>query len=186
MKPSFLEGALLAAVVSLAGTMLYHLFRPIYGGDVVLQGLSATLGLAYVLYLIGRSRLRGGRVSILACWLLGACLIAWLSPSVLVSVCGHLALIWVVRACTYHKGLLPALADFCLSGCSLLAAAWAVSQTQSLFAGLWCLMLVQALFSLIPARAGIDRAQASPADEDRFETARRHAEEALRALSTVR
>ena len=35
MKPTFLEGALVAALTSLVGSMLYHVLYPIYGGDAV-------------------------------------------------------------------------------------------------------------------------------------------------------
>lgn len=186
MKPSFLEGALVAAVVSIAGSMVYHLLRPGLGGDLLLQGLSAAIGFGYVLYLINRSGLRGGRMTILALWLIAASVIAWVSPSVLATVCAHIALVWLVRACTYHTGLVPAFADFCLSGGSLLAAGWAVSQTHSLFVSLWCLMLVQAMFSFIPSRSSSAAAQSAGGDESSFESAARNAEAALRALSSVR
>ena len=184
MKPTFLEGALVAALTSLVGSMLYHVLQPIVGGDAMLRGLSPLLGLGYVGYLLVRCRVRIGHITLLAAWSLAALGIAVLSSSVLFTLGAHLGLVWLARGFIYHARVLPALADLGLSIFSLIAAAWAVTQAQSLWAALWCLMLVQAMFPWIPTSART-KPQASTSAPERFVRAQRTAEAALRALSAL-
>lgn len=188
MKPTFPEGALLAAIVSVLGGMLYHVLKPVYGSAPVLHVLCALIGLSYVLYLLLRSHVRVGFLTMLAGWAIGATVIACASPSVLLTVCGHLGLVWLTRVFIYHSSVLAALVDLGLTAFSLIAAAWAVTQTQSLIVTLWCLMLVQAMFTWIPspARAVTAAAYAPVSDHERFERVQRTAEAAIHALSTSR
>ncbi len=184
MKATFLEGALVAALTSLVGSMLYHVLQPLYGGDAVLRGLSPLLGLGYVAYLLVRCRVRIGHMTILVAWTVAALAIAVLSSSVLCTLAAHLGLVWLVRSFIYHARVLPALADLVLSGLSLIAAAWAVAQTQSLCAALWCLMLVQAMFPWIPTSAPAKPTRAPSSAPARFVRAQRAAVAALSALSS--
>ena len=70
--PGFLEGVAVALAASVATSILFGALAPLFGGDSVLRGLIALLGLAYSLYLLRRSRARVGRVSVIAGWCLAA------------------------------------------------------------------------------------------------------------------
>ena len=185
MKPSFLEGAAVAAIMSVAGSVLYRVEAPLYGNPSALHGVCAALGCGYMVYLLARSDGRSGRVTLAVGWALAAAAIAVWNPSLSVTLAAHLALIWLVRVLRFHSHLITAAADLVLSAASLLAAAWALLQTGSVLASLWVLWLVQAAFVLLPAPGNAAPA-AVPAAGDaqaRFERAARTAEAALRALS---
>lgn len=182
-RPSFLEGVVVALVASLAGTAVdASLSLFLYPGSAP-RLVIAGLGLAYVLYLLGRSQERMGRLTSLLVWLLVAGLTGLLAPPLALYLLIHLGLLWLARALYHHASPLAALLDLGLVFLGLAMGLWAIGQSNSLFLGLWCFFLVQALFGALPVRWG----GGSPPSEDageRFERAHRTAEAALRRLST--
>lgn len=185
-RPSFLEGAAVALIISLAGSILFTALAPALGSGLVLRWLIAAIGLGYVLYLLRRSPERVGRITVVVGWVLAAAAIWWLQPSLLGYVALHIGLLWLVRALYFFSSLLPALADLGLSGLGLAAAVWASIHTGSLLLSLWCFFLLQALFVGIPSNLR-KRAGAAPDVEhdDRFQQAHRAAEAALRRFSSI-
>jgi hypothetical protein len=184
LSPSFLEGAVLALIAALAGTLAYSVIDLVLAGPVALRLVVAALGLGYLLYLLGRSRERIGRVTILALWLTVAGLLWVLSVPLSLYLLVHLAMAWLARSLYFHQGPLSALADLGITGLSLVAALGAYLHTGSLFLSLWCLFLVQALFVFIPSRAGAtDRDTRDEAE--RFRRAHQAAEAAVQKLSSI-
>jgi hypothetical protein len=183
-RPSFLEGALVALIGAGAGTAVYAGLGWVLPGEAAVRLVAAGLGLAYLVYLLGRSPERTGRPTVLALWL-GTALGLWvLAPPLPLYLAAHLGALWVVRCLFFHQGPLTALADLGLTLFGLIAAAGAFLHTGSLFLTLWTLFLVQALFVLLPEREAADGA--APPGDDRFECAHRAAEEAVRRLSAAR
>jgi NAD/NADP transhydrogenase beta subunit len=183
-RPGFFEGALLALALSLVGSLAYGALNLIFPAALVLPLVIAGLSLAYLLYLLHRSPERVGRLTTLAVWFVMAALV-WLWPLGLpLYVLAHLGTLWLVRSLYFHGSLTAAVADLMLSGLALIAALWAIGQTGSLFASLWCFFLVQALFSSIRGPAHGAQGTAGPDPEDRFGQAHRAAEAALRRLSS--
>lgn len=186
-KPDFLEGVGVALVASIAGGVLQSTLGMALPGNTVLQLLIAAIGLAYILYLLNRSQARIGRVTTVAAWMLLAMLAWFTGPPLLLYLLIHLGAIWLVRSLYFYSSLLPALADLGLIGLGLAAALWSVSHTGSVFLGIWCFFLLQALFSAIPAslQRRLGGAQTPPAAEDRFQQAHRVAEAAVRTLTSI-
>ena len=184
-RPTFVEGAVLALIAALGGTLAYAACTLVMPGAAALRLLVAGLGFGYLLYLLGSSRERVGRLTTLALWLTAAGLLWLLSPPLALYLLAHLAMIWVVRSLYFHQGLLAVLADLGLAGLGLIAALGAYLHTGSLFLSLWCLFLVQALFVSIPSRAEISDSDAS-VEEERFRRAHRAAEAAVHKLSSIR
>lgn len=186
-QPSFLEGVGVALVAALLGSVLHTALSPIGDGDGLLRLLIAGLGLGYIVYLLIRSPERVGRITSLVGWGLAAVAIWLLQPSLPLFLLVHLGLIWLVRSLYFYAGLLSALADLVLTGLGLAAGIWAATHTASLFLGLWCFFLVQALFVAIPAAVNRDTAAglSHQASEDPFHYAHRAAESALRRLSSL-
>lgn len=185
-RPSFLEGVLVALVASLLGSLLYAVLVPTLPGGLVLRLLITAIALGYVIYLLRRSPERVGRITVLAAWSLAAGAI-WLTGTPLALYLAlHLGLVWLIRSLYFYSSMLSALADLGLSGLSLAATIWAASHSQSLFLGIWCLFLVQALFAVIPASMQRNGG-ATPAHQghDHFEDAYQAAETALRRLSSI-
>ena len=185
---SFIDALLCAVALSIIGSMVAVLLAPLCSGVLLSRGLGTALALAYVLFLLMRSRLRSGRVSLMAVWSLAALAIAFLCPSLLSMVVAHLVLIWLVRTLLFLSSPLLALADLALCALSLAAACWALKQTGSVLVSLWCLLLVQATCALLPAHLGKPAtAQQRGRDDDQdFARAARAAEQALQSLSSPR
>ena len=93
------------------------------------------------MFLLMRSRLRHGRVSLLAGWSLAALAIALLCPSLLTLVAAHLTLIWLIHALLFHSSLLTVLADVGLCALSLAAGCWVLMETGSVLSSVWSLGL---------------------------------------------
>lgn len=183
-RPSFLEGALLALTAALVGTLAYAALAWALPPNTALRLVAAGLGIGYLLYLLGRSPERVGRVTIPSLWLILSALLWLLVPSLPLYLAAHLAMGWAARSLYFHQGLLGALADLGLIGFGLMAALGAYLHTGSLFLSLWCLFLVQALFVFIPSRSS-QRDDPFDANEDGFRRAHQAAQSALQRLSTT-
>jgi len=185
-RPTFFEGVGVALVASLAGSVLYGALGTVLPSGLVLRLVVAGLGLAYVLYLLGRTSERVGRITTLVAWLVAAGLVWMFVPTLTLYVLLHLGLVWLIRSLYFHASLLAALADLGQSGLALAAGVWALLHTGSLFLALWCFFLVQALFVAIPASPRRGHTAVKPDADDHFQQAHRVAEAAVRRLSTIR
>ena len=182
--PSFVEGVVVALVVALAGTLAYSAFSLALAGEEALRLVTAGLGLGYLLYLLGRSPERIGRIVVLVSWGAVTVLLWVLSPTLSIHLLVHLAMICAARSLYFHQRPLAAVADLGLTGVGLIAAVGAYLHTGSLFLSLWSLFLVQALFVFIPPRSSISKADEE--ENEGFRRAHRAAEEAVQRLSSTR
>lgn len=185
-RPPFFEGVAVAAAASTAGAVLFGALTIAFTAGPVLRLLVAGISLAYVIYLLSRSGERVGRIAVVSLWMVTALAIWWLSPSFPAYLLLHVAVIWVVRSLYFHSSMFGSVADL---GISVLALAAGISgglYTGSVFLGLWCFFLTQALFVIIPVDFGPrgTRGANTPAAHDRFEAAHRTAESALRKFSS--
>ena len=181
-RPSFLQGVLVALVLSFFGSALFAALAPVFGGVTVLRLLIALLGLAYVLYLISRSTARVGRLLTLALWLSGSALTWLLAPPLAVYALLHVGMASLIRSLYLYASVLSALLDLGLCALSVTAAVGTMAHSGSLFLALWCFFLVQALFSIIPASLKAAGARCEVAAEEPFDRAQRAAEAALRRI----
>lgn len=184
--PSFGQSLGVGLVLSVSGAALLAVLGPFLGLGGALRTVIAMLGLAYVLYLVGKSGERVGRVTTITCWVVAA-LAAWFTGLPLVAyVLVHVGLVWLLRSLYYYSGVLPALADLGLSVLGAAFAVWAAQRSGGAWLAFWCFFLAQAFFVLIPASlAGRSNERPSEADEP-FNRAHRAAEAAVRRLSTAR
>jgi hypothetical protein len=185
-RPSFGQSIVVGLILSLSGGALLAVLGPFVGYGGALRAVVAMLGLAYVLYLIGKSGERVGRVTTIAGWIVAA-FAAWFAGLPLVAyVLVHVGLVWLVRSLYYYSGVLPALADLGVSVLGAAFAVWAAQHSGSAWLAFWCFFLAQAFFVLIPASLSARaREPASEADQA-FNRAHRAAEAAVRRLSTAR
>jgi hypothetical protein len=157
---------------------------PWLGAATALRVVVALLGLAYVLYLMGRSGERVGRITTIVCWSVGAAA-AWLLGLPFVGyVLLHVGLVWLVRSLYHCSGLLAALVDLGVGLLGVAFSAWALQRSGSAFLALWCFFLVQAFHALIPATLG-ERGREPAAGDDAFARAHRAAEAAVRRMSAA-
>ncbi len=182
--PTFTEGVAVALAAATLGSMGYSVLHDLLGLAWSTRALITGLGLAYTLYLLSRSREVVGRAVTLATWLtLGG--LSWLLiDDTLLFLGVHLGMIWLVRSLYHQPGPLAALLDLTLNLAALAAGAWALTQAGSPFLGIWTFFLVQALFVTIPGRRSRDTDAGDAPQPDRFLSAYRSAEAALRKLST--
>jgi len=185
-QPTFPEGIAVALGTSLAGSVLYTALDTVFPGVPAVRLLIAGIGLVYIVYLLSRSPERVGRVTAAAAWLLLAGLLWFTQPPLLLYACLHLGAIWLIRSLYFYSSALSALADLGLNGLGLAAGIWAITRTGSVFLGIWCFFLVQALFVAIPK--SVTRTPGTARDghmhEDRFQVAYHAAESAVRKLSS--
>ena len=184
-RPSFGASLGVGLVLSLCGAAALSVLGPMLLAGYALRAVIAVVGFAYVLYLVGRSGERVGRVTTVACWLaisLGAAA-AGLPLGAYVLV--HVGLIWLVRSLYYYSGVLPALADFGLGLLGVVFSVWAAQRTGSAWLAFWCFFLAQSFHVLIPQSLSTRGGRAGGV-EDSFNRAHRMAEEAIRRLSTTR
>jgi hypothetical protein len=183
---SFGHALVAGIVLSLVAAAVLAALSPFLGVGATARAVVAGAGLAYVIYLIGRSGERVGRLATVALWCAGAAM-AWLAGlPFAVYVLVHVGLVWLVRSLYYYAGLLPALVDLGLCALGLAFGVWAAQRTGSAWIAFWCFFLAQAFHTLIPATFG-ERAGGAPAgDTGAFARAHRAAEAAVRRLSTAR
>ena len=184
-RPSLPASLGVGLALSFCGAAALSVLGPVLFPGYALRAVIAIVAFTYVLYLIGKSGERVGRVTTVVCWLavvLGAAVAGLpLGPYVLV----HVGLIWLVRSLYYYSGVLPALADFGLGLLGVVFAVWAAQRTGSAWLAFWCFFLAQSFHVLIPQSPSTRDARAHGAD-DSFNRAHRMAEEAIRRLSTTR
>jgi hypothetical protein len=185
-RPSFFQGVIVAAVLGFFASAVVATLAPFVGLGTVLRLVIPALGLTYLLYLFSRSKERVGRVTTLSLWSALAAVTWWLTPPLPLYLLVHVAAIWLVRSMYFYSGVMPALMDLGLSTLSISATVWAISRSGSVFLATWCFFLVQALFVVIPpaVKRRHNAQQNAAADSERFEHARRQADQALRRLFT--
>ena len=185
-RPTFLHGVLVAAVLGFFASAVVATLTPFVGLDAVLRLAIPALGLAYLLYLLSRSKERVGRVTMLSLWGVLAAVTWWIAPPLPFYLLLHVGAIWLVRSLYFYSGVLPALMDLGLSALSIAATVWAISRSGSVFLATWCFFLVQALFVMIPPaiKSKQKPERNTAAASENFEHARRQADEALRQLFT--
>ncbi len=186
-SPTFLHGVAVAFVLSFFASALFTAMTFIIGPEPVLRLLIPVLGFGYVLYLLGRSGERTGRVITIIVWILVAAGTFFIAPPLALYLIVHVGLVWLIRSLYFYSSSLAALIDLALSAASLAVAVWAATWSGSVFLTVWCFFLMQALFASIPRtfpRGARKESGASPyRDEEPFERAHRMAEAAVRRLS---
>ena len=185
-RPSFFHGVIVAAVLGFFASAIVATLTPFVGLDAVIRLVIPALGLAYLLYLFGRSDERVGRVTTLSLWGVLAAVSWWLAPPLPFYLLIHVGAVWLVRSLYFYSGVVPALMDLGISSLSVSATIWAISRSGSVFLATWCFFLVQALFIAIPPAIKTRREalRNTATDSDSFDHAKRIADKALRQLFT--
>ena len=189
-RPGFFEGVGLAFVLALIGAAGVFALTFTFFSATPLFLLIASISLAYIGYLLARCGEKTGRVSVVLVWFVVTTMGIFFIPSLSFFVLLQLGFIWLIRSLYYHNSVLTALIDLGLLALSTMIASWAWFNTESVFISVWSFFLSQALFVLIPShgsnsRYGISSAcQTNSSHSDRFETAYRAAESAVRKLAT--
>lgn len=185
-RPSFFHGVVVAAVLGFFASAVVATLTPFVGLGAVIRLVIPALGLAYLLYLFGRSAERVGRVTTLSLWATLAAVTWWIAPPLPLYLLVHVGAIWLVRSLYFYSGVMPALLDFGISALSVTATVWAISRTGSVFLATWFFFLVQALFVAIPPAIRNRRSAIAggTTDNETFDQAKRNADKALRQLFT--
>ena len=181
--PSLFDGITAAALISLGAAAASLLL-----GGFIVYGLLFELllyggALAYLLYLLKRSRARVGRFVVISGWAMISLACWFFDVALLQQVLLQAGMIWLVRSLYFHGSIWSAALDFGLVSAGLAAAAWALLNTGSLVAALWSFFLVQALFCWLPQLQGDNRPDHSANAASSFQSAHRVAIDAVRKLS---
>ena len=185
-RPTFFQGVLVAAVLGFFASAFVAVLVPFVGVGAVTRLVIPVLALAYLLYLFSRNDERTGRVTTLVLWVAMTLTTWWFAPALPFYLLIHISAIWLVRSLYFYSGVFPALMDLGLNGLGVVAAIWAISRTGSVFMATWCFFLVSSLFVAIPTTMNSKRSQCQdvPAENEKFDRARRQADQALQQLFT--
>lgn len=183
--PAIFDGVTIAAIISLGAGAVSLLLGGLLVYGLLFELLLYAASLAYLLYLLKRSRARVGRIVVIAGWAMASISCWFFDVALLQQVLIQAGIIWLVRSLYFHGSLFSAVLDFGLVSAGLAAAAWAMQNTGSLVAALWSFFLVQALFGLLPqlAREHNGAAADQQTDPSSFQSAHRVAVDAVRKLS---
>jgi hypothetical protein len=180
--PTFLQGAIAAAILAFFASATIATLTPVLGLGAVLRLAAPLLAAAYLFYFLRASRQRTGRLATLSLWAAFAATTWWVAPALPVYLLLHAGAVWLIRSLYSYTGVIPALMDLGLCVLSALAFGWVFMRTGGVFLATWTFFLVQALWVAIPARLGAPGATRAPRGNERFDRARRQADEALRQL----
>lgn len=181
--PGFAEAVLIAAIGCVLAGVSYAALGYLLPSYEAVRLVIAMTGLGYMLWLAARAPARSGRVFVMAIWCVGTLCTLVLDPPVVLHLATQLAFFWLLRLVCHHRGVLIACVDAAIGIAAMAAAMWAASATGSVFVIAWCVLLVQGLFTLLPAHARARSGASSDADK-RFERAQRTAHAAVRRLSS--
>lgn len=180
-QPTFFEGVGVALAASVVGSAAHTALSVATGSG--LRAVVAGLALGYLVYLLGRTRERVGRLTAVLAWCAAATGLWLAAPPLALYLLLHVGMLWLIRSLFFHASLLAAVADLGLSGLALAAGVWAGVHSGSLLLAIWSFFLVQALFVAIPPSLPPRRPGAAASEcEDGFERAHRAAEAAARRL----
>ncbi len=176
--PGFIEGVVVAAVLSVVGGALSVLLWVLISPQIV-QGLAASdarllaivaISLCYLLYLLWRSQESAGRISMVLLWVGISLPVLLLLPHWTLAF--QLALLWLTRSLFLQRGFSAALGDLGLIVVGLGAGrCWPSAPPADLAAAIWTFYLVQAPFGVRlvhrPSPAGnADRTETELKDTD--------------------
>jgi len=186
-KVTFIEGAGIALLISIAGSVFFTGMVSLLSGGFVFKLLVMLVSLGYIIYLLMRSAEKSGRVTVLFSWLLTMLINYLLVDSALLFVSFHIAAIWLIRSFYYYNSVLSSLTDLVVTAFSLVATVIAWHSTHSLLISLWCFFLIQALYVYIPRQFSGKTLPSIPdsLSGQGFERAYKCAEIAIRKLSTL-
>ncbi|HFD11886.1 MAG TPA: hypothetical protein ENJ32_05390 [Crenotrichaceae bacterium] len=183
-KPGFLEGVLVALLVSTAGSIVYQLLSRSYTDVTTWRFLIVFVSAVYGFYLLKRSHRYGGRLITCVFWLL-MLLAAWFYvPAIREFVLMNVVSVWLLRSLYFHDNVISVLLDLGLNLFSLAVSLWAFVQTDSISLSLWCLFLVQALFPVIPGNCFNKEKNHENNRDSKYQHALQIAEAAMETLSS--
>jgi hypothetical protein len=184
--PTLGFGLGIALVLAVCGATVLAALTPFVGGGTALRAVIALLGFTYLLYVLGKSGERVGRITTFVLWTVAAAF-TWISGVPFVGyVLIHVGLLWLVRSLYFYSGILPAVADLGLSLLAIAFAVWAAGRSGSALLALWCFFLVHAFHVLIPAALFGDGRQHAGDEDLAFNRAHHAAEAAIRRMSATR
>lgn len=180
--PSLLSGITFAIVACVGGSVLYTLLPLVFSATISLKITICVISAGYLFFLLKKGRQHSGRVIALTTWTLISVAGLLVDLPIATFILSQVAMIWLTRSIVFHRSLLLSLLDLGLIAIGLLAAVWALLQTDSMATALWCFFLVQSLFGTISNLKLISKGQ-PPVDQNRFQAAHRVAKDAIQKLT---
>jgi hypothetical protein len=173
----FWRGVGVALLLSVLGAAAFWLFAPMLGGAVAIRSVLLLVAGACLIEHLLCSSARAGRLLAISAWLLSMTALLLLDPPLWCWWAAPAALLWLLRALAAQARPLLALLDAGLLLLAVGCAAAVLRSSGSVGLALWSFLLLQALAASLSAPRAV---AVSPAD--RFTTAQRSAEAALRTL----
>lgn len=184
MKPfsllSEIAGAALLTVAAGAMTWIAGAFAL---PATMLPWLVTVLAALCLAGLVCRAEGHSGRLTLLGAWSFIALLLVVLDATPLTTLLAHSVMLALARTWLLRRRLFAGAAEITVALVAVAAAVATARHTHSIVATTWCFFLVHAASAWLPLQR--DTSAAQHGDTDRFETAHRQAEAALRRLGRI-
>ena len=181
--PGLLANIVFAIIACVGGSILFTLLPLVFSSATSLEIVIAVISAGYLSFLLKKGRQLTGRVIAFTTWVLITGTALLIDSPITYFILSQAAMIWLARSIVFHQSILPSLLDLGLITIGLLAAVWALLQTNSIATALWCFFLVQSLFGYIPNFKLFSKDH-PPTDPDRFQAAHRVAADAIQKLTS--
>ena len=176
----FWPEVLLGLALSLAAAAVFHVTRPLFGNADAFRLILLGCAAGYGLWTLRVAEAKVGRlVAVAAFAALTLALLLW-NPNPWAWISSLLGFNWLLRCLYRHDSLLAAMTDAGLSMIALAVGIASLQHTHSLWLGLWCFFLTQALHHAIPKGCG-----ARPAREESASVHHHPFDQAYRASETA-
>ena len=181
-NPTLLGNLSVAILISLMSLGTLFVLQPIFYD---LSSVKITLSLAtlcYLAYLFYSSQAKLGKVTLALLSVFTITVMLMVNPDLGLLIAGLIGSIWFSRSLLFYRSILPSLLDLglCLIGISAAIEAFILSSSAA--AGVWCFLLIQALFVFIPQRKAARQKVDDNATTKPFNKAYQSAESAIRQL----
>lgn len=184
-RPSFAHNTAIGFAVSLLGSVIFYLLQTALPASYSLEIAAAAVCIAYIIALIAKHPRKTGILGVPAVLIMGMFLLAFVTPSAMVTLATLASFIWLARSVYHYQSIFCSVADMLLTALSFIAAIAIFSHHESMFLTFWVFFLLQSLAVFIPKSlkqtGQPPLADATTADAD-FNQAQKAAEAALQKL----
>ena len=182
-RPTVSGGILFAFLSAVFAAPLWWGLTLVFPFGTALRLVAAASYLAYLVYLVRARRSRIGTVTQVAVNLILSVVLCFFPSSTNAVVFSLTLLLTLNRALLFQRSLFSAALDGLVALAGLMFAGYLANATGSIPTAIWGFLLIQALFVLIPPKAGSSlESGRSAADADPFVRSQRQAEAALERL----
>lgn len=182
-NPTLLANITVALLISLMSLGIQIILQTLFFTPAAVNITLALVALCYLGYLFNVSPARPGKVTLVLLSVLTTTTLLMLGTETNLLIGVLIGTLWLSRSLLFYHSVLASFADLALCLIGFTAAVGAFLLSASIAAGVWCFLLIQALFIFIPGRKSTPEKYDTDLTCDPFNKAYQSAESAIRDLA---